>query len=584
VPVRRAYILLILFVCASSIQCDQPSCSPGEEQAADETSDQEHWTRRSAAVGVAPVSARAVVVSSSLNSLLPSTEIAVESLPLASPSRLVGKWEGMFGWKAWDPGGWKVWGVDTGAPAALFYDRGWWAASMTIEDPERFEKVREDWVSNEEISAQAADTEEFEGVNLELGRERLHIASDGEVLLVAIKVTESPSDAAAGSGFPGAWLPDETSFVDRLRYKDLLVDALDFGEPAGIVRPATWMSAHDSTGQAAVLYERIAAQLGPVAFAMAAEPAERRVHLRILTPGEKGAPRAMTDLGRAEGELPPVGGLIEPGVLGVVRVSASPQSLYQLFLSGLPAEQRTEFQGFWRRLDEELKIDARTNVLQNLQGHAVVAVYGIKTEALEAAGDDWINSVVRLQATREAALLPIKDREKMLRVLDALTTVTKNKLKRQAVGETIQYAYFSDGELEWAFILGDNHVLYVDSAVAFDQAMAYEEAAHPLGESMADAEVDKLIEPSQVSGFYVDAENLGNLLTEAENTDGARLLAPLRRVLMTTSMQDGVGVTDLRLQLAPPTAAPGERVQPSRDEAPPTDTPSETDAPDAAGQ
>jgi hypothetical protein len=47
---------------------------------------------------------------------------------------------------------------------------------------------------------------------------------------------------------------------------------------------------------------------------------------------------------------------------------------------------------------------------------------------------------------------------------------------------------------------------------------------------------------------------------------------------MTTSMQDGVGVTDLRLQLAPPAAAPGERVQPSREDVPEAETSDGADA------
>jgi hypothetical protein len=549
------------------VHCDRVT-SCGGDQSAEQADANEgaHWIRASEAVAMAPVTARTVVVAPSLETMLRNAEVAAESVPSAAPRAVAGVFERTFGWSVWSPTGWAKWGVAPDGEAAVFYDRGWWALSTSVDNSKAFQKTREAWIADASTDATAAETGRFDGVNIDLAGQRLHVASDGAVLIAAVKVRESPSDAAAGDGFPEAWLPAETAFVDRLRYRDLLVDSLDYGAPAGIVRPAAWLGRSDAAGQQKVLYERIASQIGPVAFGIELTEDARTARIKVLTPGEKGAPRAVTDLGQAGGALPPVGGLIEPGVLGVARVSAAPTALHQVFLSGLSAEKRTEFADFWRRLDEELRIDARNNVLENLQGHAVVAVYGVKTEALEAAGDDWMNSVMRLDATREAVLLPIKDREKMRRVLDALTTVTKGKLQRQAVGETIQYAYFREGELEWAFILGDNHVLYVDSAVAFDQAMQYERSAHPLGESMGETGIDTLIAPAQVSGFYIDAENLGNLLTEANNEEGARLLGPLRRVLMTTSMRDGMGVTEIRLDLTPPVRVEGE--QPAVDEPP----------------
>ncbi|MGM0555843.1 MAG: hypothetical protein ACQEVA_05655 [Myxococcota bacterium] len=558
-------------LCAGLVHCDTfSSCGASDPTSEAEATGDVHWVRDTDAVAMAPVTARTVVVAASLDSLLRTGEVAAKSVPSAAPRAMARAFEQTFGWSIWSASGWRSWGVDPGGAIAVFYDRGWWAVSTTVDNSKAFAKIREGWIADEAIDAAAATTGEFEGVNRQLAGRRLHVASDGKVLLAALKVRESPSDAAARDGFPDAWLPGETAFVERLRYRDLFVESLEFGEPAGIVRPAAWMSGAEASGQEKVLIERIASQIGPVAFAVKIGDDDRSVRLEVRTPGEKGAPRAVTDLGEAGGVLPPVGGFIEPGVLGVARVSAAPSALYQLFSSGLSAERRTEFAEFWRRLDRELRIDARSNVLENVQGHALVAVYGVKTEALEAAGDDWINSVVRLNATREAILVPIKDRQKMRRVLDALTTVTKGNLQRQAVGEMIQYAFFKDGELEWAFILGDNHVLYVDSAVAFDQAMQYERSAHPMGESMVETGIDSLIEPTQVSGFYLDAENLGNLLTEAQNKRGARLLGPLRRVLMTTRMEDGVGVTDIRLDLASPD-------EPSGEQSAVDDTPDETD-------
>ena len=524
VPARHLQISLLLLLCLSHIQCDGLSCS-GSEDTTSDSNEELHWIRRAPAASVAPTSARVMVVSSSLQSLLAHSRAAWRATPRPTDDELGTLWQSKLGWQPWEAAGWSRVGVDQNAPASMFYDRGWWVVVATLDDAEAYAAYRTEQPS----SVGTAETGDFKGMNFTLTGQRLHLAADREVLIAALKFEKSPSDAASGDGLPSAWLPDERSFVDRLRYRDLLVRGLESRDPAGVVRPAPWLSNIETSGQSTVLLQRIISQLGPVAFSTELGDEGRTLEMEVLTPGEPGAPRVVEDLGEAGGQLPPVGGLIEPGILGVARVSVDPASLYQLVVSGLPAERRTELDGFWERLNEELQIDARANVLENVQGHAVVAVYGIKTETLEQAGEHWFNSIIQLAATREAVLLPIKDREKMGRVLDALTTVTKGRLQRQAVGDTIQYAFFEDGELKWAFILGDNHVLYVDSAVAFDQAMQYERSAHPLGDSMAETGVSALLGPEQISGVYLDTASLANLLKEAGAQEGAQLLAPLRR-------------------------------------------------------
>lgn len=301
----------------------------------------------------------------------------------------------------------------------------------------------------------------------------------------------------------------------------------------GFVDPAPWLRRREADGHARLILERLIRQVGLIHFAIHHESAARKLRVSVYTPGEAAQPVVIAGLGKAEGELPQVGGLVRPGVLGVVRVSADPNALYNLFRSTLPAEQRLGLEEFWKELDEELKLDVRNDVIRNFEGHFLAVIYGFEDKVLKADNPAMLNDLFKLKATREAVLIPIKDRKALEPILDVATQVSRGNLRRQVIRHTIQYAWIPEGSLEWALILHDDYLLFVDSAVAFDHAIAWERSPRSLSDSLREVGLDRILEESR-SGFYVDLTTLANLLAENGQKTPAAWMRPFDTLVFST--------------------------------------------------
>jgi hypothetical protein len=465
-------------------------------------------------------------------------------------------------------------GLDAARPAALFYDRGFWNFAAAVKKPQALENELQDVLKTADRAKDVQARElDFGSMSLfELAildssgtpASTIFVAYDDRMLLVSVRVDDSPLHTDT-STLPDAWLPESTKsrFVEDPDHRKLLAEMTTIGEIIAVVRPSAWLADRGlsdnsegdqgPSGQAGLLLGRILDQVGPVGIAASSVSLDESVRVRVLTPGNPRAPAMIASLGQADGDIPTLGGIIAPGVLGVARLSVSPRQLYELLLSGVPAKQRREVGRFWDELDRELRINAQRDVLENLRGHLIVVAYGLDRDGIEASDAPWYLDAVKLDATREAVLMPIKEREPLEQVLNALTMVSKGKLTRQAVGHTLQYAWIDSGRLEWAVILSDENLIYVDSSVAFEHATEYERGASPLGAQIKAAGITRVFDKEAAAGVYLDTASLTTMLAEADGDDALGWIAPFRSAIMTTRQKEGVGVTDIDLEMAPST-------------------------------
>ena len=126
-----------------------------------------------------------------------------------------------------------------------------------------------------------------------------------------------------------------------------------------------------------------------------------------------------------------------------------------------------------------------------------------------------------------AAVIPFEDRERLRRVLDAMTQLSKGQLRRQAMDRTIQYAWLDDGALEWILILDDDYLVVVDSMGAFDQVRRWEQSPRPLEGEFAQRQVDDLLDRRQGVGAYLDLATIRAMVREGGDQELARWLLPV---------------------------------------------------------
>ncbi|RAL23946.1 hypothetical protein DL240_07300 [Lujinxingia litoralis] len=302
-------------------------------------------------------------------------------------------------------------------------------------------------------------------------------------------------------------------------------------------------------GHAGVLAQRLARELGWVHVRGGLDETRERVELEVATPGAPGLASGMIDFGRAEGELPMVGGLVRPGVLGVARLSGDPGEVVRFVLGALSSEDRQGWERWVKALEEDLRVDVMNDAIGQLAGQAMVVVYGLENAFFEQEGVEAWASLVRLKTTRDAVLLPIKERRPVEDMLNSLTQISRGKLQRQVIRHMIQYAWLEDGELKWALILGDDHVLLVDSVVAFDHANRWERSAQPLGEGLARRGVDALLEGVEGGGVYVELGALRGIFEEKGREDLARWLTPVEALSVRAGEQGRADRAEVRLWL-----------------------------------
>jgi hypothetical protein len=540
--------------------CDMLSCNDKRERVGPQNA--ARWVEQTHVAQFIPKTARTVVFSRDLPTLTEALRFGSARLPSPDLGAATDAWGSATGIDPLDDEALEKLGLDTARPAAVFYDRGFWSIAAQIEKPEVFEQALEAASQRESIEARETDFGPMSLVKLSLVKlplvepsvddHTVFVAYDQDSVLISVHHEPSALHTDT-STLPDAWLPQSTKrrFVEAPDHRSLLREMTTVGEIIAVVRPSAWLAGQRASGQAGVLLARILDQVGPVGIAASSVSLEKSVRVRVLTPGNKRAPAMITSLGQADGDIPSLGGIIAPGVLGVARLSVSPRQLYELLSSGLPAAQRQEVSAFWDELDRELRINAQRDVLENLRGHAIVVAYGLDRDGLEASKAPWYLDVVKLDATREAVLLPIKEREPLEQVLNALTTVSKGKLTRQEVGHTLQYAWLDDGQLKWAVILSDENLIYVDSSVAFEHAVEYERGAGPLGEQIEEAGITRIFDDRAAAGVYLDTASLTNMLAEAGSEHAKGWITPFRTAIVTTRDEDGVGVTDIELEISP---------------------------------
>lgn len=545
------------------------------------------WARKAGVSAHIPATARSVFFARDLATVAEVFQFIDERLPVQGVSTVREAWKTTAGFDPFEAQRLaEIIGLAPTAPAAIFYDRGYWVLAAEIKDNKRVDTYFKD-LENRRRQVQQTEAldiprpdaagaaglagdgayrvEQGAGSALKISRGSAQgghlgwLGVDGDTLLAAVRV-EKQSINADDTGLPETWraASKRPRFVGIAANQKLLRTLSPQGPALGIVRPAAWLAGITAHGHANTLLKRLLSQVGPVGIVLRSMSLDEGIGLRILTPGNPRAPAMIDSLGKAHETLAAPEGLVEPGVLAVGRLSVDPRKLYELFVSLLPAEQRDQIAEFWEQLDRELSINALRDVLDNLQGHAVLVAYGLDPDGLDASApaQPWYLRALKLQSTREALLLPIKEREPLELVLDALTTVSKGKLSRQVAGPTIQYAWLAGGELKWAVILGDAHLIYVDSAVAFEHARAYERGARPMDTEFDKIGISRLFAPEQSAGLYVDTASLGGILSEnrVEDAPSAALgwLKALNSVVVTIQ-EDGAesgGVTDVYIRVA----------------------------------
>lgn len=540
---------LLTLLLATGLGCEQLSCHGERQPERPETA--ASWVEETALTQFVPKTARTLAFTRDLATFGETFAFMAERLPRPEIAPARQAWSDALGVDPASPDALAELGFSVAAPTVVFYDRGFWAVGAGLDKPEVFAKKLAALATRKDLEIAESKFGTSTAIRLAHDDRTLFVTHDNQHALIAVRVDDSALGDAAS--LPEAWLPTsgKSRFLDRKLHREVLRELSTVGEVVGVVRPAAWLANTEAKGHAAVLLDRILSQVGPVGFSASSVSLEKAARLRILTPGEPGAATMIGDLGQAEGEIPPLGGLIEPGVLGVARLSVGPQQLYDTLLSAMPAQRRPEVDAFWDTVDKELRVDARNDILKNLRGHAVVVAYGIDSDTLGESQSHWYLDTLKLEATREAVLLPIKERKPLVDTLDALTEVSKGKLSRQAVGHTMQYAWMVDGELQWALIVADDHVLFVDSAVAFNHARAYERNARPMGPKLEEAGITRLVDPAHSAALYLDTASLTNILAEMQTDATTEWLEPFRSVLITTRTEDGMGVTDVELEIAP---------------------------------
>jgi len=521
-------------------------CSP------DEVASPDRETREVSPTDVVPTSARALIEAERLDALLDilaavAGQTAEDSLLRSSRERFRESLD--FDLYASDD--WQELGIDTASPVRLFEDGGHWVLHSAFTRDETLET----WLKGPGAKFQVT-REEVEGFDLYRFGEGpkdiavLYLATDGDYAFTIPVGRAQPRWPSQLEPEPltveqvkkriSRWVElGSSERWSQATWAKRIDKELEDEPIVATIRSRTWMkpAREEDPSQASVIYRRIRNQLGPVGIGLRFDPVGRRVRAKLAMSSDPREPTFVQDLQGASGEVPPVGGLIDPGVLGAARISVEPRKFYTLMRSLLPAQLRSELDEVIAEFDSELAIDVVEDVLTNLNGHVIAVFYGFEPDILTGENPTLLADIFRLRATREALLVPIKSRERMEDVLNAATQLSKGKLNRQDTGSSIQYVWVDEG-LQWAIILAKDHIILVDSTAAFDHAVAYERNARPLGEVMRKKGLDTLFSGRDKSGLYLDAQSLSNLMFESKNNDLAAWLRPFSTILLTAEGSD----------------------------------------------
>ena len=393
--------------------------------------------------------------------------------------------------------------------------------------------------------------------------EGAHVIALGEGAALALATRSvlapwlPPSEAAPTRSWPTRWSslhPSQSWEADPV-HRELRDALIPHGPFYAVARPGPWLDqAPASSLLARDLLTRMVQHSGRVGVVGRLEPSGA-VRLRVLTALDMGAPSVVDRLGRAKGPLPRLGGLIEPGVLGVLRVSLDPVAAFDLMRSGLAAAERDQLEALFATLERDFALDVEHAVVSNLIGHAVVVVYGLTLpDEPPASFTALALDLLSGDLTHEAVFVPIEDRDRLALFLDALTQLSRGRLVRQRRDDVLEYAWFDGpGALRGGALLTATHLVLVDSAVAFNHAAAHARAPTDLAPSLSRLGLDPLLEGDERSGIYVDVDALETLLRPGDLEVMGEWLAPLDRITLVTRESSPFGITDITLE---PTKGP----------------------------
>ena len=518
-----------MLLVALAAACDVGSCQPQEVakvQPAHEAPVEP--------VDLVPATARAVVKTDRFDSLLKLVKTLAPRLPevlsFEGPRKA---WIQDFGFDPLDSDRWAAWGIGAADPAALYNDGESWVLVLKTQDAKVFDRWGEAYANTMDILASDDSGWRFARVTPKAKPDTaVSVAISDDYAFVLL-----PGSGATHASFMKAvTLSGQRPNAQLFRAQNWVVELsekLEDQRMIAFVQPAEWLPKSQGEGQAQVIWQRMVAQMGPLAASAGYDPMRGEIELNIVSQTDVTQPAFVTSMGVARGELPVVGGLVDAGVLGVLRLSASPQNFYALVRSLMPASDRKDLDLWLKDVSKVLNLDVMSDLVTNLKGHAVIVVYGFDPAAFSPTNKNMMADFFSLDATREAVLLPIESGERLRNVLDAVTTLSDGKLNRQTVGDTVQYAWIEEGNLNWAIIVAADYAIVVDSTAAFDHAVIYARSARPLPKGMKDLGLDQLFDGNR-SSLYMDSGALSNLMKEAGNAEVASWLAPFRSVLAWT--------------------------------------------------
>ncbi|MFB6263864.1 MAG: hypothetical protein ABEL76_09620 [Bradymonadaceae bacterium] len=380
----------------------------------------------------------------------------------------------------------------------------------------------------------------------------LSLAGDAYVQVVAGRGTGEASSEGAGA-------PDRTDrkAVNRKRLLEPLIEA-ERGI-VGVVDVDAWLGRLGTSGRARKLVRRVVDQLGTVGLHLRLDGKGRADSkaralvgtLRLAEPA--GVTRAVGPIGSPDRALPEgLNRLFDGTEFAVARVSVAPVELYRLVRSGLSPAGRRAMAAYWKRAARRLSLEHPREMLSKWSGHALVVLSGIDRERLQA-GWAGVDELLSLDATRETVVFPIEQRERWERALDAVTQLSRGRLSRSSGDRLAEYAWLADGRLAWTLLLGNEYLVYADSAEGLERGRRLLEGTDSDGQSSPPASERSygvLLRGRSRSGIYVDGVQLGRALSDQSGGRSGWWGGAVRSATVVARPAGGVERVRVRLRLS----------------------------------
>lgn len=500
-----------------------------------------------------PAQASAVVLFVRLSELTQTLQGLDAHTPAASPLRAWAEgWSRHLALDPRQPEAWAARGFRLDRPASVFRHGERWAMVLDVREDDAALRA---WVRSLKpttpipganprawtVSAGAP------GARLVLARRGEHVLLSGDAALFPGNPPTAASDLA-----PWLQLDATTRWDARPDHRELRRQLAPLGPIFGVAQPGEWLDTlRTGTMDARRVRDRMVAQSGRIGWVARHDADARRLRMRVLALEDLGEPTTLPSISAPRTPLDEVSGLVREDALGVLRVSAHVEDLMALVMANLSTEQRAAWDQWLARLKREVDLDLKDAVFDNLRGHAVLVAYGLDlARAMQAdpnAREPWM-----LRATQEAVYLPIRDRIKLEYVLDAVTQLTHQRLVRQRVDEVVQYAWLDDGVLEWALLLTDDAILYVDGPLAFERAASFLRARRRGTPQPTVPDAARLLEHPSASGVYVNVAQLRAQLEQANMSAITPWLKDVQGALVISREQGRGSNTEIELDLRAP--------------------------------